>query len=194
MEEQTMEIRDNVRWGLLLAYALVACDDGASKTSEQSDGHRSPYADPPPGELRSLTTKEVEDLREGRGMGLARAAELNSYPGPRHVLDMREQLNIDTATAQKLEVVMQRMLGEAKTLGATIVAEEGVLDRAFRESRITTDEVAQRTESLAAHYARLRAVHLEAHLETKALLSEVQIAKYNELRGYTNGRAHQHGS
>jgi hypothetical protein len=47
----------------------------------------SPYREQLASEIRGLTTKEIEDLREGRGMALARAAELNGYPGPRHVLD-----------------------------------------------------------------------------------------------------------
>ena len=188
-----MKRRDHVRSAMLLACVLAACDDAADKR-ETIDPQRSPYADQQHGELRSLSAKEVEDLREGRGMGLARAAELNSYPGPRHVLDLREPLAIDAATAARLEAIMERMLGEAKTLGATIVAEESELDRAFREARINAEEVALRTESLAAHYARLRAVHLEAHLETKALLSEAQVAKYDALRGYTSGGGHQHGS
>lgn len=189
-----MKRRDHTRSALLLACALGACDDGAGQRGGPSDSQRSPYADQQHGELRSLSAKEVEDLREGRGMGLARAAELNSYPGPRHVLDLREPLAIDEATASRLETIMQRMSSEAKLLGATIVAEESELDRAFRHGRISAEEVASRTESLAVHYARLRTVHLEAHLETKALLSAAQVAKYDELRGYTSGGAHQHGS
>ena len=52
-----------------------------------ANGLTSPYRDQAATAIRALTQKEIEDLRIGRGMGLARAAELNSYPGPRHVLD-----------------------------------------------------------------------------------------------------------
>ncbi len=41
----------------------------------------SPYRDQTSTEIRGLTEKEVSDQREGRGMGVARAAELNGYPG-----------------------------------------------------------------------------------------------------------------
>ena len=47
----------------------------------------SPYREQTSTEIRGLTEQEISELREGRGMGLARAAELNGYPGPRHLLD-----------------------------------------------------------------------------------------------------------
>src|ERR1043166_6828164 len=47
----------------------------------------SPYREQQATELRGLTPGEIADLRAGHGMGLARPAELNGYPGPRHVLD-----------------------------------------------------------------------------------------------------------
>ena len=37
---------------------------------------------------------------------------------------------------------------------------------------------------LATIQGYLREVHLRAHLATRALLSESQIARYNEIRGY----------
>jgi hypothetical protein len=51
----------------------------------------SPYRDQASTSIRGFTEKEIDDLREGVGMGLARSAELNSYPGPRHVLDAVRQ-------------------------------------------------------------------------------------------------------
>ena len=39
-------------------------------------------------EIKALSSQQIGDLREGRGMGMALAAELNNYPGPRHVLDL----------------------------------------------------------------------------------------------------------
>ena len=39
--------------------------------------------------IRGLSEQEIDDLTNGRGMGLARAAELNGYPGPLHVLRRR---------------------------------------------------------------------------------------------------------
>lgn len=163
-----------------------------------TDAQRSPYADQTYAEIRSLTVKEITDLQAGHGMGLARAAELNSYPGPRHALDMRAELSLDEPTIGKLEGIFERMQREAKALGAEVVREESELDRAFREERIDATELTQRTDTLGRLLGQLRAVHLAAHLATKGLLSSAQVATYDTLRGYRdeNSReppeAHEH--
>jgi hypothetical protein len=47
---------------------------------------------------------------------------------------------------------------------------------------------------IAALQGELRAIHLAAHLTTRAILSESQIIRYNELRGYTESTIkHQDG-
>jgi hypothetical protein len=43
-------------------------------------------------------------------------------------------------------------------------------------------------KKLATMQGHLREVHLRAHLATKALLTDAQIARYNELRGYSTQR------
>ena len=45
----------------------------------------------------------------------------------------------------------------------------------------------------AALQAKLRAVHLRAHLETRPVLSAQQITHYDQLRGYTTGSPQEHG-
>jgi hypothetical protein len=45
----------------------------------------SPYAGVENRGLKTLSEQQIEDFRGGRGMGMALAAELNSYPGPAHV-------------------------------------------------------------------------------------------------------------
>jgi len=43
--------------------------------------------------VKALSEQQVADLNEGRGMGMALAAELNGYPGPSHVLELADSLN-----------------------------------------------------------------------------------------------------
>ena len=45
-----------------------------------------PYAGYQQRPIKALSEQQIADLRAGRGMGLALAAELNGYPGPVHVL------------------------------------------------------------------------------------------------------------
>jgi len=53
----------------------------------------SPYVGQEQREIKSLSPDEVKDYLAGKGMGLAKAAELNHYPGPAHVLELASQLN-----------------------------------------------------------------------------------------------------
>lgn len=48
----------------------------------------SPYTGLQERPIKALSDQQIDDLREGRGMGLALPAELNGYPGPRHVLGL----------------------------------------------------------------------------------------------------------
>ena len=127
-------------------------------------------------------------------MGLAKAAELNGYPGPAHVLAMAKQLKLSDEQRRRVQAVFDRMHAGAVTLGAEIVERERKLDRDFAEGRITADGVAEETGAIATLQGRLRAVHLTAHLDTRPLLDAAQLAVYRRLRGYdgTDGAMHRH--
>src|SRR5260370_35761868 len=47
----------------------------------------SPYAGQESRAIKALSDTEIDDLANGRGMGLAKAGELTGYPGPSPVLD-----------------------------------------------------------------------------------------------------------
>ena len=42
----------------------------------------SPYAGQESRAIKALSDSEIDDLANGRGMGLAKAGELNGYPSP----------------------------------------------------------------------------------------------------------------
>jgi len=154
-----------------------------------SDGLTSPYRDTASTEIRALTQKEIEDLRAGRGMGLARAAELNSYPGPRHVLDAARagQLHLTPVQDRTIQGLFDGMSREAQRLGGLILDEEQRLEIEFRAGRIDETDLRSRVARIAALQGQLRAVHLKTHLATRAALTEQQVQHYNELRGYSTG-------
>ncbi|MGT2440954.1 hypothetical protein ACU4GH_39930 [Bradyrhizobium betae] len=54
----------------------------------------SPYAGMQGRAVKALSKQQVADLSQGRGMGMALAAELNGYPGPSHVLELAEKLEL----------------------------------------------------------------------------------------------------
>jgi hypothetical protein len=159
----------------------------------------SPYVDERSTEIRGFTGKEIQDLRDGAGMGLARAAELNSYPGPRHLLDAVQQGRFETRGDQlkRLTEIFEGMKREAQRIGAAILGEEARLEAAFRSGAMTDGELRSRVSRIAQLQGELRSAHLAAHLATRAILTEQQIEEYNKLRGYTpntsdDGSPHQH--
>ena len=170
----------------------------ALEAREQQPQHKpGGYAGEEGREIKSLSTEEIEQLLQGRGMGLAKAAELNHYPGPRHVLDLGAQLELTPAQRAATEAAFRRMQDEAVQLGRQIVERERALDGMFARGEIDAGKLSAATAEIARLQGNLRAAHLSAHLEMRRLLSPAQIKKYDELRGYAatgqqTPAAHEH--
>jgi hypothetical protein len=164
---------------LLLASALLATPALAQ--------HATPYAGMQQREIRALSPQQIEDLLAGRGMMLALPAELNGWPGPMHVLELATALRLSPEQRRETEALMATHRAAARSLGAQLVEEERGLDAAFRERRITAEDITARSDRIGALQAALRAEHLRTHLRQTALLSGEQVTRYAELRGYTGG-------
>ncbi len=149
----------------------------------QTQGH-SPYAGLDSREIKSLSEVDLEDLRLGRGWGLALAAELNGVPGPAHLLELQVELGLDAGQVAAIEDIFVTMQAEAQEAGERFIAAEAAIEAAFREGGMTPDVLRGLIDVSAAAQAELRFIHLSRHLETPPLLTTEQIARYNELRGY----------
>jgi hypothetical protein len=68
----------------ILLAALAFCSLTASELA--ADMPASPYAGQQTRAIKALAPEDLAALRNGEGMGMAKAAELNGYPGPAHVL------------------------------------------------------------------------------------------------------------
>ncbi len=149
-----------------------------------AQAQQSPYAGYQDRPIKALSPQQMGDLNEGRGMSLALAAELNGYPGPKHVLELRDSLGLSDSTAAAVAAVFELMQQRARELGRRIIEQEAALDSAFGSGAITSADLSARVQRIAGLQGRLRAVHLQAHLETAALLSEHERMSYQRLRGY----------
>ena len=154
----------------------------------------SPYAGQQTRANKALSPEDIAGLLNGEGIGMAKAAELNGYPGPVHVLDLVGELGLTADQRQQIQAIFDRMSAAAKPLGAELVEREQLLDQAFAKGEITPDRLAAETAAIGELAGRLRWVHLAAHLETRALLNPGQIALYQHLRGYGDpaGAMHHH--
>jgi Spy/CpxP family protein refolding chaperone len=156
-----------------------------------------PYAGQQARTIKALSDEDIAALSKGEGMGMAKAAELNGYPGPKHVLTLATKLGLTEDQQRRVTAIFDRMSAAAKLLGGELIAREQALDQLFAKGEITPDRLAAETAAIAELQGRLRAVHLAAHLETRALLQPDQIARYEQLRGYgdpaTPAQHHHHG-
>ena len=160
--------------------AMILLSVGTPPAVAQSMG----YAGQQGRDIKALSEQETADLLAGRGMGLARAGELNHYPGPAHVLELKDRLALTPDQIAATADSFGRMAVAAKQLGAELVDRERALDAAFRAGGLTAGELGRRTDEIASLQGRLRAVHLGAHLEMKEVLTPQQVAAYDTLRGY----------
>src|ERR1051325_3486155 len=142
----------------------------------------SPYVGQQTREIKSLSAEEVRGYLAGEGMALARAAELNHYPGPRHVLDMADKLQLSERQRSRTEAIFNKMRAEAQALGKALVEKERLLDSQFASERISETELNGLIAEIAAIQGKLRATHLQAHLVERELLSSDQIELYDALR------------
>ncbi|MGI9104685.1 MAG: Spy/CpxP family protein refolding chaperone [Pyrinomonadaceae bacterium] len=172
--------RINLSIIVLLAFGSVV----AAQESERSN-----YAGQKRHAIKALTPEEIEQLLGGQGMGLAKAAELNHYPGPRHVLDLAAQLQLTKEQRERTQQAFDQMRAQAVRLGQQIVERERELDAEFAGGRIDSRKLHAATAEIAKLQGALRAAHLQAHLEMRHLLSPEQTKKYDDLRGYaTTGK------
>lgn len=174
-------------WSLTKAVLAGLAVIAAASASAQMQ--TPPYAGLQTREVKALSAQEMADLIAGRGMGLALPAELNGYPGPKHVLEFADQLRLSERQRADVKRLFDSMESESIRLGRELIAAERALDRDFAESTVTPERLKASTAALGEIRGNLRNTHLKYHLATAALLSPDQIGRYAELRGYGGAAA-----
>lgn len=155
-----------------------------SPPSNQSRPPQQPYGGQQERPVSGLSDREIVDLEAGHGMGMALPAELNGYPGPLHVLQFADALKLTPEQRGKVQASFDFMQAQAQGLGRTYIEAEKALASSFRAGRVDAKVVAERVKAIEAVRSELRQVHLLAHIETAALLTDQQKAIYEALRGY----------
>jgi hypothetical protein len=157
-----------------------------STVSEADHPHKSKYAGEEKREIKSLSETDIEELRNGKGWGLAKAAELNGVPGPVHLLEMKEEIDLNAKQIRAIKDIYNKMKQEAIPLGLELIELERDLNNHFANRTITDDLLRQILQRIAQVHRQLRYVHLSAHLNTPDILKSEQIDLYNKLRGYSS--------
>jgi hypothetical protein len=154
--------------------------------SEADHSHKSKYAGEEKREIKSLSATDIEELQNGKGWGLAKAAELNGVPGPVHLLEMKEEIDLSAEQIRAIEDIYMKMKQEAVPLGRELIELERELNNHFANRTITNELLRQILQKIAQVHGQLRYVHLSTHLKTPDILKSEQITLYNKLRGYSS--------
>ena len=155
----------------------------------QHQGHGNnpaPYAGLETREIKSLSEQDIQEIRRGGGWGLALPAELNGRPGPAHLLELKDELELSAEQVLAIIEIYEAMRSDAIAAGERFIAAEAAVSDAFGGSDLSEDALQDLLAEAAEARADLRFVHLSRHLETPDLLTEAQIQKYNVLRGYSD--------
>jgi Spy/CpxP family protein refolding chaperone len=172
-----------------IAMLLALCCAPLSAVAQTAH----PYAGMQTRAVKALSPSQIDDLRAGRGMGLALAAELNGYPGPLHVIELADKLTLSQPQRERVQALFAAMKAEAIPLGEALIAQESELDRLFASRAITPASLSATTQQIGATQGALRAAHLKYHLSTLAVLTPDQVTRYAQLRGYADATpSHPH--
>ena len=169
----------------LLSLTLTACASSSSVTQSAS-----PYAGQEARNIKALSEVEIASYLEGRGMGFAKPAELNGYPGPMHVVELADALALTAEQRAGSEALMRSHKAEVRVLGKTLIGVEEEIEQLFATRSVNPALLRNVLAKSADLQRRIRESHLATHLTQTALLTQAQIASYSKLRGYdASGKA-----
>lgn len=170
-----------LRYSIIIFSILSISFTNAVIASQQ---HQSKYVGQEKRLIKSLSKDDIEQLKNGKGWGLAKAAELNGVPGPSHILQMKDEISLSKEQEEKIRSLFEDMKSKAIPLGNELIELERKLNESFANRTITSELLDQQLTSISEVRKNLRYVHLQTHLVTPTILTAEQIHKYNQLRGY----------
>lgn len=125
---------------------------------------------------------DKESLEKSEGAGMAFYADINGYPGPKHVLEMQEALKLTDDQFKDISAIIDEMRENARAMGVLIIAKEQELESSFRQGKASESHTKQLATEIGSLRGALRSVHLTAHIQARSVLTKEQIATYMALR------------
>ena len=97
--------KKNIGIGFFIILIIVGATlSSCSSEVEDESAIHSPYTGQEARGIKALSQDDIEGLLSGAGTpfgGMAKPAELNGYPGPRHVLDAIKRVSLKLAMSKK---------------------------------------------------------------------------------------------
>jgi Spy/CpxP family protein refolding chaperone len=131
-------------------------------------------------QAQSSIPQDSASLAAGEGMGVAVEAEMNGFPGPKHVLDLKDKLGLTKDQIRKAENLVKLVGISASAKGNEIIEAEQELHGLFVSGKINEKLLRMKLENIGKLRGELRFIHMQAHLKMKQILNPDQIQQYYE--------------
>jgi hypothetical protein len=123
---------------LLVGVALVAAAGIPSMLGNAAAQSARPYAGMQARAIKALSAEQIAD------------------PGPRHVLELGEQLGLSDQQRADVQRLFEAMTAEAIPLGEKLIAQEAELDALFARGVVTATSLGAATAAQMQRYSELR--------------------------------------
>lgn len=117
---------------------------------------------------------------------MAKLAELNGLPGPAHLLELKNEIDLTNDQLNEIQRLHDEMKEQAIKFGKRLIMGEGELEARFQSNPPTDTELKTMLLAIEKTRSQLRFIHLSTHLKTPHILTTQQIQTYNKLRGYSS--------
>ncbi|WP_343895531.1 hypothetical protein [Roseibium denhamense] len=111
---------------------------------------------------------------------------MNGRPGPAHLLEHKDELELTAEQVDAIALMYENMRTAAIAAGERFISAEAALSNAFAGVELEEEALRELLAEAAQARAELRFIHLSRHLSTPEILSQVQIERYKILRGYAD--------
>lgn len=135
------------------------------------------------GMLGGVSEQEKEALLKGAGLGAGMIAMMNGYPGPKHVLEMGDELGLTAKQRESIGKTYGKVKAESVEFGTELVEKDEKLTALFASGSVSTGEVEKLSREIGELQGRVRAAHLNAHVETYDALTPAQREQLSSMQG-----------
>jgi Spy/CpxP family protein refolding chaperone len=141
--------------------------------------------------LSGISESEKEALLTGSGLGAGMIAMMNGYPGPKHVLEMGDELELSAEQREEIGTIFAERKASFVKMGQELVEKDEELTAMFESGSVDTEEVEKKAREIGDLQGKLRAGHLNAHVLTWEALTPAQREKLASMQGMHGGEGMQ---
>jgi Spy/CpxP family protein refolding chaperone len=130
----------------------------------------------------------------GHGFGMAFVADQQGYPGPCHILELKDHLKLTPEQEARAQALVTAMYAESRPKSARLLDAEAKLRRLFASGHAEDAVVRAVVADVEQARTDLRLVHLLTHLRTREVLTDEQRRLYHEARWSARRPVGPHGA